>query len=553
MNNQDRLVVGLDHGTSKTALTYWAQNRGEVVEWQPVNRIPITPSVMAYPDKRPPLWGNAAREHRDRVSWSKLLVDGSSPVPVNGLDLKALLGDKGFSFYQNRTRITRVIADYLRNIRLSFCNDPNVTENLRIRALPPIAWHISMPACWSRNGINTMMDAVETAGFLDNGGTVSYYSEAMAAAIGVSYRLIANSVQVGDKLLVCDLGGATNDFTTFEITGVDPNHPRRLTFQQIGNHSSADCTNPHIENALLEHIRRELRLPLKSGDVARLAVEAARAAKERYNGRGNVTVTLPIPRDYLQRWYAGGCDLSNFDDRQFTFSARVLQKAMDSVVTDVLGRIKDQAKTHGANRIAIRRIEADFAKIPEVSHLLPVNYFDGYDPMTIVSHGLARIGSAPNPMQYRSPWEYGIFSSFIERLGAGDLHSEYRHTTAITSVQASNNVPRQGQVRFRLSVRSRYLSEDILIRRRDVAGRVETVALCKHNVDDNTPYVDERRYRDLDVTVRYYEIVASWSLKTDVHLSMEWRFEAEAPGTGLLHEVATASHRADEIMLCWAT
>lgn len=191
------------------------------------------------------------------------------------------------------------------------------------------------------------------------------------------------------------------DFTTFEITGVDPNHPRRLSFQQIGNHSSADCTNPHIENALLDHIRRELRLPLKSGDVARLAVEAARAAKERYNGRGNVTVTLPIAWDYLQRRYAGGCDSFNFDDREFTFSASVLQKAMDSVVTDVLGRIKDQARSCGANKIAIvgglscsryfqRRIEADFANIPEVSHLLPVNYFDGYDPW------VALLSSLPN-------------------------------------------------------------------------------------------------------------------------------------------------------------
>ncbi|CAK46702.1 hypothetical protein CBS115989_1477 [Aspergillus niger] len=580
MDNPNRLVVGLDH-----ALTYWAQSRGEVVEWQPVNRIPITPSVMAYPDNRPPLWGNAAREHRDRVSWSKLLVDGSPPVSVNGLDLRALLGDKGFNYYQDRTRITRVITDYLERIRSAFCNDPRVLEDVRALNLSSIAWHFSMPACWSRNGVRMMMIAVERAGFLDNGGTITYCSEAMAAAIGVSYRLTDNSVRVGEKLLVCDLGGVTNvrrfgrpgewfksaqkayieqDFTTFKVTGVDPNHPRRLSFQQIAQHSTADCTNPHIENELLQHIRQVLGLPLRSGDVARLAVEAARAAKEGYNGRDDVDVRLSLRQRYLQQHYNGNCRFFDHDGGRFTFSASVLQGAMDPVVTSVMRRILDHVKTYGANRIAIvgglsrsqyfqRRIQADFANIPEVSHLLPVNYFGGYDPMTIVSYGLTRKGIAPNPMQYRSRWGYEIHSSFIERLGTEDLYSEYRPTTAITLVEARDNVPRQGRVRFRLSVRSRHRSENIMIKRRDMAGKAETVTLCPHEIDDNTPYVDEAVHRDLNVTVRYYEIVASWSLEADVHLTMDWTFEAEGPRTGVLHEVARASHPADEMMPCWAT
>ncbi|KAI2970287.1 hypothetical protein CBS147323_3411 [Aspergillus niger] len=538
MDNPNRLVVGLDH-----ALTYWAQSRGEVVEWQPVNRIPITPSVMAYPDNRPPLWGNAAREHRDRVSWSKLLVDGSPPVSVNGLDLSALLGDKGFNYYQDRTRITRVITDYLERIRSAFCNDPRVLEDVRALNLPSIAWHFSMPACWSRNGVRMMMIAVERAGFLDNGGTITYCSEAMAAAIGVSYRLTDNSVRVGEKLLVCDLGGVTNvrrfgrpgewfksaqkayieqDFTTFKVTGVDPNHPRRLSFQQIAQHSTADCTNPHIENELLQHIRQVLGLPLRSGDVARLAVEAARAAKEGYNGRDDVDVRLSLRQRYLQQHYNGNCRFFDHDGGRFTFSASVLQGAMDPVVTSVMRRILDHVKTYGANRIAI-------------------------------VGGLSRSQYAPNPMQYRSRWGYEIHSSFIERLGTEDLYSEYRPTTAITLVEARDNVPRQGRVRFRLSVRSRHRSENIMIKRRDMAGKAETVTLCPHEIDDNTPYVDEAVHRDLNVTVRYYEIVASWSLEADVHLTMDWTFEAEGPRTGVLHEVARASHPADEMMPCWAT
>ncbi|KAI3032131.1 hypothetical protein CBS147347_1792 [Aspergillus niger] len=400
-----------------------------------------------------------------------------------------------------------------------------------------------MPACWSRNGVRMMMIAVERAGFLDNGGTITYCSEAMAAAIGVSYRLTDNSVRVGEKLLVCDLGGVTNvrrfgrpgewfksaqkayieqDFTTFKVTGVDPNHPRRLSFQQIAQHNTADCTNPHIENELLQHIRQVLGLPLRSGDVARLAVEAARAAKEGYNGRDDVDVRLSLRQRYLQQHYNGNCRFFDHDGGRFTFSASVLQGAMDPVVTSVMRRILDHVKTYGANRIAI-------------------------------VGGLSRSQYAPNPMQYRSRWGYEIHSSFIERLGTEDLYSEYRPTTAITLVEARDNVPRQGRVRFRLSVRSRHRSENIMIKRRDMAGKAETVTLCPHEIDDNTPYVDEAVHRDLNVTVRYYEIVASWSLEADVHLTMDWTFEAEGPRTGVLHEVARASHPADEMMPCWAT
>lgn len=192
-------------------LTYWDPNQGAVCEWSPPDAPdddPVTPSVLAFKNNRASSWGHSAVRDRNRVSWTKLCVEGAPVVPVDSLDIKALLGDEGFK-RRDRRQVERVIRDYLAFIREAFCRDENVRQLQRTQNLPHIDWHFSMPACWTAEGVHTMRSAVEGAGYLDNDGAIFYCSEAMAAAIAVSYRVRADIAQVGDRLLVCDVGGAT--------------------------------------------------------------------------------------------------------------------------------------------------------------------------------------------------------------------------------------------------------------------------------------------------------------------------------------------------------
>ncbi|KAL3259848.1 hypothetical protein ABHI18_005023 [Aspergillus niger] len=563
MANPNRLAVGVDHGVTKTVLTYWDPNQGAVCEWSPPDAPdddPVTPSVLAFKNNRASSWGHSAVRDRNRVSWTKLCVEGAPVVPVDSLDLKALLGDEGFK-RRDRRQVERVIREYLTFIREAFCRDENVRQLQRAQNLPHIDWHFSMPACWTAEGVRTMRSAVEGAGYLDNDGAIFYCSEAMAAAIAVSYRIRADVAKVGDRLLVCDVGGATTDFATFEITAAHPFHGWQMSFRQVAQDSTADCANPFVEQRLLQHLRDSLGLPLGSGEVARLSVEAARTAKERFNGLDDTEVSLTLGDKYLDQYYNGECNDFYRDREVFCFRRQVLMESLDPVVNHIVSQMIHHIGENGANRVAIvgglscspylrSRLESHLRNNPEVSQLLPVNYLQGKDAMTIVSYGLTiKGGTIPHPIQYQSEWGYEILYPFSQQLGTNLVDRRHYRVTAIRVDQGRVDVPAQGNVPFRLSIRDGIPVDEISIRPCNGNGYDKKVGSTILAISFHS---NLHAGQSPDGAIRYFDVEASWVLNQGVHLDLRWDFMVvpRAEGAARVH-VGTITHLVDHMTPRW--
>ncbi|GKZ37013.1 hypothetical protein AbraIFM66950_008305 [Aspergillus brasiliensis] len=536
----------------------------EVREWSPPDApggTPVTPSVLSLTNSQVAEWGHPATGERNRVSYMKLCIEGAPVVPVGSLDLKTLLGEEGFK-RQQRRRAERMICKYLRHLREAFCADDNVRQVQDNNNLRQIDWHFSMPACWTAEGIRTMRSAVEDAGYLENNNAVYYCTEGIAAAIGVSYRLRADVARVGDQVLICDIGGATTDITTFAITAMHPSHNWQMSFRQVAHDSTADCANPFVEQQLLQHLRQSLGLALGSGEVARLALEAARTAKERFNGTDDPEVPLPLDEEYLRRHYNGECN--DFDRRGqlFRYPAQVLRNSLDHVANHVMGQIIRHIRAHGANRVVMvgglscspylrSRIASLFEINPDVSQLLPVRYLPGLDAVTIISHGLTIKGSTIiHPMQYQSEWGYEIFYPFSQRLGTDLFDHRRRHVTAIRVLQGQDrvDVPAQGNVLFRLSIQRGRPVNPITIKPRKGPDYDEPVGSAFLAISFDCGLLAGESH---DGTIRYFDIQASWELLAGVHLELKWAFQVVAPA-GRYPQDVRITHSVDHMTPRWA-
>lgn len=163
-----------------------------------------------------------------------------------------------------------------------------------------------------------------------------------------------------------------------------------MSFRQIAQNSTADCANPFVEQRLLQHLRDSLGLPLGSGEVARLAVEAAREAKENFDGDNDAEASLTLGDKYLDQYYNGECKDFYRNRKVFCFRRQVLMESLDPVVNHIVGQMIHHIGENGANRVAIvgglscspylrSRLGSHLRNNPEVSQLLPVNYLQGKD------------------------------------------------------------------------------------------------------------------------------------------------------------------------------
>ncbi|GKZ22324.1 hypothetical protein AbraIFM66951_007957 [Aspergillus brasiliensis] len=497
MDNQ-RLTAGLDH-----VVTYWNPLRRQSVEWTPPGATSsIIPSVVAYPngEHRVSTYGDQALDQTPRYTWTKMMVEGSPVVPVAGLDLNALLGGHDAFNYQHRRLTTKLISNFLSNIRVAFSRDRAIRDELQIRNLPPIDWHFALPACWGAEGLDLMQDAINRAGFGRNDGRVFFCTEGMQTDCA--------KMRLPDRETACWFLTWVVSRILLDVVAVQPTQPHRLIFRQHAEQSTADCANPLIDQQLLQHLRQSLGLPLEAGDVMRVGLQAAIAAKHSFDGRRWVRVDLNLPPQYLNRHYRGGCDAFDRGQGQFIFSQDVLHGILGPVVTLILNRIIALIAQHNPNKIVIvgglsrspylrARVSAMLTNRYPGIKLVPMESFRGNDAITALAHGLAINGATIiHPMEFCGQHTYEVVTPDIAELGTELIHVGETRKTAI-----------------------------------------------------------EEAWMFADGTVRQYHLRASWRLEHVVHARFVWTFHLRNP-PHLRHqvgpEVGTITHDVVDLIPHWA-
>ncbi|RAK89181.1 hypothetical protein BO79DRAFT_264485 [Aspergillus costaricaensis CBS 115574] len=552
MADQRRLVAGVDFGVTKCVVTYHYGNNRSIKEWRPNGRDSIIPTWVSYYPGTNNLraWGCEVGRQDSHLVLLKLQVAGVPSAESMNLDIFGNAKVPGID--RNPIQPQDAIKGFLEALRKAFIADITVIQEIGLDRLPPIDWYFAMPDCWTVEGEIMMQSAIREAGFENGDDQVSYTSEAKAAAIRVANQLEEEGLaQVGDRVLVCDLGGVTCDYTAFRVSAT-ANEAHHLLFHPLSEQSTMKHGSHLVETSLMGHIREELGLPCAKGQVASMAWKAAIDAKHGFSGNEDMIVYLPLSQQYKTRWKYNPSEQFDEQTNQFTLTRASLVKAFDPIVRPILKAILRHISVWNVTNIVLvggfsqsvylrneieRRLQdIDEDERPSLRHL------QGSDAVTAVSYGLTLRGSTVSEyVQYQSIWGYELAAPVIEMLATG-LEPPRKH--AFRVIDSGRALSNEGGVHMWLAMEAGQSVQSVLIRRfTQMPNRVQVIGELKLN-----PPGEARRgvyYPPGAEKIFWYECLASWMVYKDVRERMRWKLSIRMDKEWV--EVGTADHMVTDM------
>jgi molecular chaperone DnaK (HSP70) len=298
-----RYVVGIDLGTTNCALAYvdtLALNAGEapvvrslaipqVVGVNEIGERTVLPSFLYLPAEkefapgaldlpwstgRTDVAGLFAREHGAKVP-GRLVASAKSWLSHAGVDRRAPL--LPWSGPEDVARISAVDASarYLAHLRDAW--NHAIAGNSAEDRLENQEIHLTVPASFDAVARELTVEAAQRAGIehvtLLEEPQAAFY--AWLASVGDSWR---KEVTVGDRLLVCDVGGGTTDFSLISVAEQDGD--LTLTREAVGEHILLGGDN--MDLALAHAVAGKLPGGMDALDASQKVAltYSARAAKE---------------------------------------------------------------------------------------------------------------------------------------------------------------------------------------------------------------------------------------------------------------------------------
>jgi molecular chaperone DnaK (HSP70) len=298
-----RYVVGIDLGTTNSALAYADGNAMEDGEPGPIASLPI-PQVVAVNDvserpllpsflylpaakefpagafdlpwKSPPdrVLGVFAREHGAKVP-GRLVSSAKSWLSHAGVDRRAPI--LPWTANDDVSKVSPVAAEaaYLEHLRDAW--NARIPGKSAADRLENQDVYLTVPASFDPVARELTMEAAGKAG-LKHVTLLEEPQSAFYAWLAVQNQKWRKKVKVGDIILVCDVGGGTTDFTLIAVT--DQEGELALSRLAVGEHILLGGDN--MDLALAYAVAATLPQGLEGLDAGqRVALgHACRAAKE---------------------------------------------------------------------------------------------------------------------------------------------------------------------------------------------------------------------------------------------------------------------------------
>ena len=299
-----RYVVGIDLGTTNSALAYAALPNGDrdsdapldfqvlpvpqVVASKEVGSRSVLPSFLylAGPKEFPPgsldlpwpgvpdrVVGSFARDQGAKVP-GRLVASAKSWLSHSGVDRRSPLLPWGAGPEVHRVSPVEASAAYLTHLRDAWNNSIGTKPADRLDQQEVI---LTVPASFDAAARDLTIEATKLAG-LDNVTLLEEPQAAFYAWLGSQGEDWRKRVKVGDMILVCDVGGGTTDFSLIGVA--DQGGDLALTRLAVGEHILLGGDN--MDLALAYAVAGTLPKGLDGLDQGqRIALNyACRAAKE---------------------------------------------------------------------------------------------------------------------------------------------------------------------------------------------------------------------------------------------------------------------------------
>jgi molecular chaperone DnaK (HSP70) len=310
-----RYVVGIDLGTTNSAVAYvdthqstWqvrdlpihqlvAPGQAEARETLPSFHYQATAAEalggalrLPWSDGEPSCAVGFFARDQGMLAPGRLIASAKSWLCHSGVDRTAELLPWQGAADVDRLSPIEVTARYLRHIR------DNWENAFRDEPLARQQVVITLPASFDEVARELTVRAAADAGL----PRVVLIEEPQAAFYAWVYRHDNDwhlRVESGQKILVCDIGGGTTDFTLISVRQSEQGTGQKLQFHRVavGNHLILGGDN--LDLALAHHVERKLagdgKLPPQQWDVL---VRSARRVKETLLGSdppSRLTVNLP--------------------------------------------------------------------------------------------------------------------------------------------------------------------------------------------------------------------------------------------------------------------
>ncbi|KAM5344569.1 hypothetical protein ACJ41O_013104 [Fusarium nematophilum] len=276
---ENRVVLGLDYGTTGTGLSYIQQQTTcgpqfkdlEVfTEWQGGSSNPKVPSEISYSKVVTNQSDKDAERHKLVLHWTKLELETRRAATelealleaVQGLSLIKRLREVTDAEINHEAprHLTKSPSDIVKDFLLTVARQYYLHMKEQSTALTggeiPLDIALTHPAEWGYEPLNKLYRAAMGAFHKQLFPTIRnvyLISEPEACALFTVQQLIhkmENNLIPGECFVICDAGGGTVDLATYRIDNIDP-----MEISRVGPGTGANCGATLIERALVRWLK----------------------------------------------------------------------------------------------------------------------------------------------------------------------------------------------------------------------------------------------------------------------------------------------------------
>ncbi|KAH8723592.1 Hsp70 family protein [Phaeosphaeriaceae sp. PMI808] len=263
----NRLVVGLDYGTTYTGVSYCEtsdtgtfEKHIDVVNDWPSRHSKIgtrekVPSEIAYQSDGEK-WGSLIPPNVSRHMWTKLQLDR----PQTG-EAARIIGEQQHVALALDKEPVDIAADFLTHVKDHLLKSLDIVYGRQIWATLPITLLVTIPAIWSDAAKNLTLQAVQRAGFNNTHfpqlKRTVLVTEPEAASIytiktlhGTTYE---QQLKLGNGFIICDMGGGTADRISYRIAKLQPTVIEEAT---VG--TGDQCGGSFVDRAFFQWLETRL-------------------------------------------------------------------------------------------------------------------------------------------------------------------------------------------------------------------------------------------------------------------------------------------------------
>ncbi|KAF1950892.1 Hsp70 family protein [Byssothecium circinans] len=334
---RNRLVIGLDYGTTYTGISFcetsdtsYIEDRIQIVQdWPSAHTLVGTkekvPSEIAYSSDGTIRWGSLIPPHVPRHMWTKLELD--SPKTGEAERIRQELSALTINGADKVRHPVDIIADFLAEVKAHLIKNLDRQYGEQLWRTLPITLVVTVPAVWSDAAKDRTMQAVSKAGFnqvmFPQLKRIVTTTEPEAAAL-YTIKYLQGSVQdeqlaIGDGFVVCDMGGGTVDLIAYRVAGIDPTVVEEAT---IG--SGDQCGGSFVDRAFLVWLEMKLGIEdflkiagCRAADLSRTSLppklgrmvqDFTLTAKSGFSGTEEYYLRLPAVLGAIEDEERGICD-----------------------------------------------------------------------------------------------------------------------------------------------------------------------------------------------------------------------------------------------------